>query len=42
MLKKSKIGLLIVEYNLYWIAHNRSGFDTYVVLNKLPQWRSVV
>ena len=32
----------IVEYNLYFIAHNGSGFDSYVVLNNLPQWRSVV
>ena len=31
----------IVEYNLYLIAHNRSGFHSYVVLNNL-QWRSVV
>ena len=32
----------IVEYNLYLIAHNGSDFDSYVVLNNLPQWRSVV
>ena len=32
----------IVDYNLDWIAHNGSGFDSYVVLNILPQWRSVV
>ena len=32
----------IVEYNLYLIAHNGSGFDSYVVLNNLPQWRSDV
>ena len=31
----------IVEYNLYLIAHNGSGFDSYVVLNNLPQWRTV-
>ena len=31
-----------VEYNLYFIAHNGSGFDSYVVLNNLPQGRSVV
>ena len=24
------------------MAHNGSGFDSYVVLNNLPQWRSVV
>ena len=37
-----KIKNKIVEYNLYLIAHNGSGFDSYVVLNNLPQWRSVV
>ena len=35
---KAKFG----DYNLYLIAHNWSGFDNYVVLNNLPQWRSVV
>ena len=37
-----KIKNKIVEYNLYLIAHNGSGFDSYVVLNNLPRWRSVV
>ena len=37
-----KINNKIVEYNLYLIAHNGSGFGSYVVLNILPQWRSVV
>ena len=37
-----KVKNKIVEYNLYLIAHNGSGFDSYVVLNNLPQWRSVV
>ena len=37
-----KLKKKIVEYNLYLIAHNGSGFDSYVVLNNLPQWRSVV
>ena len=32
----------IVEYNLYLIPHNGSIFASYVVLNNLPQWRSVV
>ena len=32
----------IVENNLYLIAHNGSGFDSFVVLNNLLQWRSVV
>ena len=31
----------IVKYNLYLIAHKGSGFDSYVVLNILPQWRTV-
>ena len=31
----------IVIYNLYLIAHKGSGFDSYVVLNNLPQWRTV-
>ena len=29
-----------VKYNLYLIAHKGSGFDSYVVLNNLPQWRT--
>ena len=37
-----KIKNKIVEYNLYLKAHNRSGFDSYIVLNTLPQCRSVV
>ena len=37
-----KVKNKIVEYNLYLIAHNGSGFDSYVVLNNLPQWRSVL
>ena len=32
----------IVEYNLDLIAHNESDCDSFVVLNNLPQWRSVV
>ena len=32
----------IVEYNLYLISHNGSGFDSYVVLNNLPKWPSIV
>ena len=36
-----KIKNRIAEYNLYLIAHNVSGFDSYVVLNNLPQWRNV-
>ena len=37
-----KVKNKIVVYNLYLIAHNGSGFDSYVALNNLPQWRSVV
>ena len=37
-----KVRKKIVEYNLYLIAQIGSGFDSYVVLNNLPQWRSVV
>ena len=33
-----KVRKKIVENNLYLIAHNGSGFDSYVVLNNLPQW----
>ena len=37
-----KVKNKIVENNLYLIAHNGSGFDSYVVLNNLPQWGNVV
>ena len=37
-----KVKNKIVEYNLDLIAHNGSGFDSYVVSNNLPQWRSIV
>ena len=37
-----KVKKKFVEYNLFLIAHNGSGFDIYVVLNNLPQWRSIV
>ena len=37
-----KVKNKIVEYNLYLFAHNGSGFDSYVVLKNLPQWRNVV
>ena len=32
----------IVDYTLYSMAHNGSGFDSYVVISNVPQWRSVV
>ena len=37
-----KVKNKIVECDLYLIAHNGSGFDSYVVLNNLPKWRSIV
>ena len=40
--KLRRVEKKIVEYNLYLTAHNGSCFDSYVVLNNLPQWRSVV
>ena len=40
-IEPKKVKKIIVEYNLNLIAHNGSGFDSYVVLNILPQWRSV-
>ena len=36
-----RINNTIVIYNLYLIAHKGSGFDSYVVINNLPQWRTV-
>ena len=32
----------IVKYSSNLLAHKRSGFDSCVVLNNLPQWRTVV
>ena len=32
----------IFTNNLHLIAHKESGFDSYVVLNNLPQWRTTV
>ena len=37
-----RINNKLVKYNLYLLAHKGSGFDSYVVLNNLPQWRTVV
>ena len=37
-----KVNNKIVEYNLYLLGHNGSRFGSYVVLNSVPQWRSVV
>ena len=36
-----RINNKIVKYNLYLLAHKGSGFDSYVVLNNLPRWRTV-
>ena len=36
-----RINNKIVKFNLYLMAHKGSGFASYVVLNKLPQWRTV-
>ena len=32
----------MVNFNLYLLAHKGSGFDSYVVINNLSQWRTVV
>ena len=37
-----RVNKKIVDYSFYLIAHKGSGFDSYVVLNNLPQWRTVV
>ena len=37
-----RVNIKIVKYNLYLLAHKRSGFDSYVVLNNSTQWRTVV
>ena len=37
-----RINSRIVKYKLCLLAHNGSGFDSYIVLNKLPRWRTVV
>ena len=37
-----KVKNKFVEYNLYLIAHNGSGLDSYVVLNNFPRWRIIV
>ena len=37
-----KVTNKFVDYILYVLAHKGSGFDSYVVLNNLHQWPSVV
>ena len=36
-----KIKIKILKYNIYTIAHIGSGFDTFVVLNKLASWINI-
>ena len=36
-----RINNKIVKYNIYSLAHRGSGFDSYVALYNLPQWRTV-
>ena len=40
--RSQKVNNKIAEKNLYFLAQNGSGFDKYLVLNNLPQWRTVV
>ena len=40
--KAKKVKKKTFRYSLYILAHNSSGYDTYVVLNNLPQWRAIV
>ena len=40
--ESKKVNNKFVEYNLYLIAQNGSGFASYVTLVNLPQWRSAV
>ena len=37
-----KVKNKIVKFNFYNLDHNGSDFDSYVVLNNLPQWTTVV
>ena len=37
-----KVKQKMKQIYLYTLAHNVSGFDSYVVLKNLPQWRTVV
>ena len=40
-ISKEKQKELITKFYLYLLAHKGSGFDSYVVLNNLPQWRTL-
>ena len=35
-----RINNKVVKYNLHSTAHKGSGFDSFIVLNNLPQWRT--
>ena len=37
-----RVDIKTINYNLLMIAHNGNGYNTYVFLNILPQWRRVV
>ena len=37
-----KINKRIVKFNLYFLPHNGSGFDSFIILNNFPQWKTVV
>ena len=37
-----RINNKVVKKNPYLLDHKASGFDNYVVLKNLPQWRTVV
>ena len=39
---QKKVNHKIIEYKNYLLAHKGSGFDSYVVINNLPQWRTIV
>ena len=40
--ERKRINNKFVKYNLYLMAHKGSGFDSYIVINNLPQWRTAV
>ena len=40
--KLKKLIIKFVKYSLYLLVHEGSGFDSYVVLKNLHQWRTVV
>ena len=39
---QKKVNNKIIDQKLYLINHNGSGFDSYVVLNNLLLWGSIV